>query len=243
MGVAQAESLQPSHRVLNREVWSALAGARLLLLRLGARRAPSGPLVIGWDDTLERRRGAKRHATGIYRAPVRSSHSPVVNASGLRGVSLLLLVPSTGAKRVWALPCVTVWAPSEGYHQERGQRPQTLTDGARHMLLVVRRWVPERPLVLGTESRFAVITLLWCLGPLPYPIGCVTRWRLAAARYAPAPPRTSRQRGRPRLQGQRLPSVATGRHEATTWWPTVTVRGGSGAPERVVAVTSATAGW
>jgi hypothetical protein len=60
---------------------------------------------------------------------------------------------------VWALPFLTVLAPSERYHQERGQRHKKLPDWARQMCLVVRRWLPERHLVVVTDSSFAVITL------------------------------------------------------------------------------------
>jgi DDE superfamily endonuclease len=83
-GSAHAKAFQHYHRVLNCDVWSGLEGARLLLLLLVSLLAPSGTLVMGLDDTLERRRGAKIHAKGIYRDPVRSSHSYVVKASGLR---------------------------------------------------------------------------------------------------------------------------------------------------------------
>jgi DDE superfamily endonuclease len=243
MGLAQVKSFQKYHRVLNRTVWSSLEGARLLRLLLVSLLAHSGPLVMGWDDTLERRRGAKIHAKGIYRDPVRSSHSHVVKASGVRWLSLMRLVPISWAKRVWALPCLTVLAPSERSHQERGQRHTKLTDWARHMLLVVRRWVPERTLVVVTASRFAVMTLLWRVRQLLNPICGITRVRLDAALYEPAPLRTPRQTGRPRLKGKRLPTLAHVLHEATTGWTTVTVRGWYGEVERVVEITSATAVW
>jgi hypothetical protein len=206
MGLAHAKSFQQYHRVLNRNVWSSLEGARLLLLLLVSLLTPGGPLVMGLDDTLERRRGAKIHAKGIYRDPVRSSHSHLVKASGLRWLSLMLLVPLAWATHVWALPCLTVLSPSERDHQERGQRHKKLTEWARHMRLVVRRWVPDRTLVLVTESSLAVITLWWRVRQLPNPTCCLTRLRLEAARYAPAPPRTPRQTGRPRLKGKRLPT-------------------------------------
>jgi len=47
---------------------------------------------MGLDDTIERRRG-KQCRQGIYRDPVRSSDSHLVKASGLRWLSLMLLVP------------------------------------------------------------------------------------------------------------------------------------------------------
>ena len=84
MGLAPRQSCQPSHRVLNRAVWSSLEGSRLLLQRLVHTLAPTGPWVMGWDDPIERRRGAKIQAQGLDRDPVRSSHSQVVKASGWR---------------------------------------------------------------------------------------------------------------------------------------------------------------
>jgi DDE superfamily endonuclease len=243
MGLAHAKSFQQYHRVLNRAVWSGLEGSHLLLLLLVRLLAPTGPLVLGLDDTLERRRGAKIQAKGIYRDPVRSSHSHMVKASGLRWLSLMLLVPIPWAKRVWALPFLTVLAPSERYHQERGRRHKKLTDWARQMLLRVRRWVPERALVIVTDSSFAVITLLWQLRQVPNPICCITRLRLDAALYAPAPPRKPRQTGRPRLKGKRLPTLAHVLANPTTGWQTVTVRGWYGEVERVVELVSATAVW
>lgn len=243
MGLAHAKFFQHYHRVSNRDVRSSREGARLLLLLLVSLPTPSGPLVMGLDDTLERRRGAKIHAKGIYCDPMRSFHSHLVKASRLRWLNLMLLVPIPWAKRVWALPFLTVLAPCERYHQKRGQPHKKLTDWARQMLLVVRRWVPERPLVLVTDSSLAVITLWWRVCQLPNPICSVTRLRLDVARYEPAPPRTPRQTGCPRLKGKRLPTLAHVLHDATTGWRTVAERGWYGEPERVVAITSAIAVW
>lgn len=243
MGLAHAKSFQQYHRVLNRAVWSSLEGSHLLLLLVVRLLAPTGPLVLGVDDTLERRRGAKIQAKGIYRDPVRSSHSHLVKASGLRWLSLMLLVSIPWARRVWALPFLTVLAPSERYHQGCGQRHKKLTDWARQMLLLVRRWVPERALVVVTDSSFAVITLLWQLRQVSNPLCCITRLRLDAALYDPAPPRKPQQTGRPRLKGKRLPTLAHVLANSATCWQTGTVRGWYGEVERVVEFVSATAVW
>ncbi len=69
-----------------------------------------------------RRRGKRIAARGIYRDPVRSSEEHFVKASGLRWLSLMLLVKIPWAQGTWALPFFTVLAPSEGYHQARGKR-------------------------------------------------------------------------------------------------------------------------
>lgn len=84
VGKSDDEHFQNYHRVLNRARWSALAAGRRLLRLLIAAFAPPGALVFGLDDTIERRRGAKLTAKGSYRDPVRSAHSHLVKASGLR---------------------------------------------------------------------------------------------------------------------------------------------------------------
>ena len=94
---------------------------------------------MGLDETIERRWGAKIKARGIYRDPVRSSRSHFVKASGLRWLSVMLLVRIPWAEKVWALPFLTVLAPSERYYQDRARGHKKLTDWARQMLLQVRR--------------------------------------------------------------------------------------------------------
>ncbi len=107
--------------------------------------------MFGIDETIERRRGKRISAKGIYRDGVRSSGSHFVKASGLRWISLMWLAPIPWAGRVWALPFLTVLAPSERYNRERGQRHKKLTDWAREILLQLRRWLPYRPLALVAD--------------------------------------------------------------------------------------------
>ena len=111
------------HEVLNRAVWSPRQAARILLmLLLQHLDQGDGPLVFGIDETLERRRGPKIKSLGIYRDAVRSSRSHLVKASGLRWISLMWLGQIPWAGRYWALPFLTVLAPSERYHRQRGRR-------------------------------------------------------------------------------------------------------------------------
>jgi hypothetical protein len=228
---------------LNRAVWSSREVSHQLLFLLVQVLAPFGPLVLGLDDTLERRRGARINAKGIYRDPVRSSHSHFVKASGVRWLSLMLLVPIPWAQRVWALPFLTVLAPSERYHQERGLHHKKLTDWARQMLLQVRRWLPKGALVIVADSSFAALELLWAVGRMPQPLCLITRLRLDAALYQPAPPRPARQNGRPRLKGTRLPTLAALLSDPELPWSQLTVAGWYGKSERAVEVLSDTAVW
>lgn len=127
MGLSQEEQFQKYHRVLNRAKWSSLAASRRLLRALIDAFVPAGPLLMALDDTIERRRGAKIAAKGIYRDPVRSSHSHFVKASGLRWLCLMLLAPIPWAGRCWALPFCTVLSPSKRYYEDRGRQPNKLT--------------------------------------------------------------------------------------------------------------------
>jgi len=93
MGLDQAPGFAVYHRVLSLGRWSSRALAHRLLLLLVAAFVPTGPVVVGIDDTIERRWGAKIKARGIYRDPVRSSHGHFVKASGLRWLCVMLLAP------------------------------------------------------------------------------------------------------------------------------------------------------
>jgi hypothetical protein len=101
------------HRVLSRAAWSSREASRILLELLVEAFAPDGPLVLGVDETLERRRGKKIAAKGIYRDPVRSTHSHLVKTSALRWVCLTLLAPVPGTSRVWALPFLSALAGTQ----------------------------------------------------------------------------------------------------------------------------------
>ena len=229
------------HRVLNRAAWSGRAAARVLLGLLLDAFLPAGPVLLGLDDTIERRRGKRISAKGIYRDPVRSSHGHFVKASGLRWLSLMLLVPISWAGRVWALPFLTTLAPSERYCRERGRRHKTLTDWGRQLVLQARRWMPGRRLVVVTDSGFSALEFLAAL--LRQEVTCVTRLRLDAALYRPAPPRPPGTIGRPRTKGERLPTLAEVLADKTTRWQRVTVPGWYGEGERVVEICSDTAVW
>jgi hypothetical protein len=243
MGLGSMRQFHRYHRVLSRAKWSELAVGRVLLELLVAAFVPAGPLLFGIDDTLERRRGKRIAAKGIYRDPVRSSHSHFVKASGLRWVCLMLLVPIPWAARTWALPVLTALAPSERHAAERGRRHKTLTDWSRQLLLVVRRWWPEREIIAVADSSYAALEFLAACRSWRAPVTVVTRLRLDAALYAPAPLRRPRQTGRPRLKGQRWPTLAALAADSRTAWTAVTIAHWYGAGERTVEVVSATAVW
>ena len=188
-GLAHLAQFHRYHRVLSHARWSGLAASRVLLRLLVAAFAPTGPLVFGVDETVERRWGPRIGPKGIYRDAVRSSHSHFVKASGLRWVCVMVLVPIPWAARTWALPVLTILAPSARYDQEHGRRHKSLTTWAGQLLLVVRRWWPDRPMIAVADRTYAALEFLaGCRDAAPRPITVVTRLRLDAALFAPAPP-------------------------------------------------------
>jgi hypothetical protein len=228
------------HRVLNRAVWNARLAARCLLRLLIERFAPDGPILLGIDDTIERRWGAKIKARGIYRDPVRSSQSHFVKTSGLRWLSVMVLVPIPWAGTWWALPFLTVLAPSKRYYEQNGKRHKKLTDRARQMVLQIRRWLPHRELILVADSAFAALDLLTAL--VAKNVSCITRLRLDAALYDPAPPRAPGQKGRPSKKGKRCPSLNSILQDMSTVWDCITIPW-YGAGLRTIEVCTGTAIW
>jgi len=243
MGLSDEPHFQNYHRVLNRAVWSCRHASLVLLRLLLTTFVPTGSVVLGLDDTIERRWGPKIAARGIYRDPVRSSDSHFVKASGLRWLSLMLLAPIPWAGRVWALPFLTALAPSERYWKERQHRPKLLTDWSRQLVLQAQRWLPKRTLVVVADGAFAALDLLARLASRPRPIICITRLRLDARLFGPAPPRKKSAKGRPRLVGERLPSLKQVLTNPRTVWNRLKIRHWYGESQRQVEITSGTAIW
>lgn len=243
MGLSDERHFVNYHRVLNRAVWSARALSETLLHVLIQTFAPDQPLLIGGDDTIERRWGPQIKARGIYRDPVRSTHSHFVKTSGLRWLSLMLLVPIPFAQRVWALPFLTILAPSKRYYQNRQRPHKTVTDWMRQGLLQVRRWLPQRSIIFVADSGYAVIDLLYRMTRLPNPITMIVRFRMDAALYEPAPRRSPKTKGRPRLKGKRVPTLAQVAQNPKTRWKRHQLADWYGEARRAIEIVSGTAVW
>jgi hypothetical protein len=244
MGLDQEKCFHRYHRVLSRASWSSRKVSRVLLGLLVEAFVPEGsPLVVGIDDTLERRWGKKISARGVYRDPVRSTHETFVKSSGLRWVCVMLLVEIPWASRVWALPFLSVLAPSERYAARRDKRHKKMTEWAWQMLLVLRRWYPRREIVAVADRAYASLKLLDRCRKLSKPITFITRLRLDAALYEPAPPRKPGQIGRPRLKGERLPNLSVVAADPNTVWKPTTLANWYGESERTVEIASQTAVW
>ena len=190
MGLSDDRSFALYHHVLNRASCSPLAASQTLLsLLVDQLGRGNGPLVFGTDETLER-----------------------------RWVSMMWLGHVPWAGRHWALPFLTVLAPSERFHQQQGRRHKKVTDWARQMIIHLRHWLPNRYLVIVADGGYAALDILHSCQSLPNPVTMITRMRLDAALYAPAPPRQPGQMGRPRLKGPRLPKLRELLDTASVSW-------------------------
>src|SRR5829696_7455408 len=244
MGFDQQKRFHRYPRVLSRASWSSLEASRVLLRLLVETFVLEGdPLVVGIDETLERRYGKRISARGVYRDPVRSTRETSVKSSGLRWVCVMLLVEVPWASRVWALPFLSALAPSERYAAKRGRRHKKITEWAWQMLLMVRRWYPQREIVAVADRAYASLKLLDLCRKLSNPITFITRLRLDAALYEPAPPRRPGQRGRARIKGERLPNLSEVAQDPRTVWKPTEIASWYGSEDRTVEIASQTAVW
>jgi hypothetical protein len=243
MGLSDDPHFSSYHQVLNRAVWSSryLSRTLLALLLRYLDRDETAPLVFGMDETIERRWGLKITKRGIYRDAVRSSKSHFVKTSGLRWISLMWLTEIDWAERIWALPFLTVLAPSQRYHQQAGRRHKKITEWARQMIFQLRRWLPQRTLVVVADYSYAVLDFLHACQSMVNPVTIITRLRLDAALYKPAPPRSGKV-GRPRKKGKRLPTLQAILDDPQTTWQAVKVRWYDGQTQ-TMEMTSPTAVW
>jgi len=240
MGLSREKHFQAYHRVLSRAVWSSLRGSRILLELLRKAFIKGTELVIGFDDTVERRRGKQIKAKGIYRDAVRSSGSFFVKTSGLRWLSFMLLTEVPFAKRVWALPFLTVLCPSERYDRTRGIRHRKLTDRARQAILTIKRWLPDFDLVFVGDSSFAVLDLLTAVKDQ---VTVVSRIRLDAALYKRAAAKKPGQMGRPRKKGLRLPTLQAIIDNPKTKWKRLQIKHWYGEKDREIEIVSGKCVW
>lgn len=219
-GRAKAANFATYHQILNRARWSSRAVARRLLGIIVERLVPDGPVVIGMDDTIERRWGRKITARGIYRDPVRSSHGHFVKASGLRWLSFMVLTPVPWTRLIKALPVLTLLAPSERSNLQRGRRHKLLTDWARQGALQLSRWLPNRQIIFVGDSSFAVHELAHAI---THRATLISRLRLDASLFELPARRTSHTMGRPAQKGPALPKLKALLKNPVTCWTKILV--------------------
>src|SRR5438270_3868770 len=180
------------HQVLNRARWSPLAvSRRLLQVLVSAFVRAGGTLEIVMDETLERRWGRKISKRGHWRDSLRSSKERSVSTSGLRWVSMALVVSLPWTNLRWALPFLSVLATTPKVSKELKRRHKTLAHLAQQLVMVVRRWLPDVPIKVIGDGAYSVIELgLTCV---KQSVSLIAPLRLDTRLFAP-PPHPSRIR-------------------------------------------------
>jgi hypothetical protein len=243
LGLSHERQFQRYHRVLNRVKWSGLLISRILLTVLVAAFLAAGmPVLIAADETIEPRRRDTIRAKGVFRDAVRSSKKHVVHCFGVRWVSMLRLVPVPWSTRMWAVPFLTVLAPSEKPNHANGKRHKTSIDGIGQMIRVVRRSLPNRAIVLIVDGGLATVKLGLRCCRLALPLTYVSRLRLDAALYDAPLPRAASKRGPKPKKGTRQQSLHARVRDPTTVWESVTIAW-YGGTQREVDLATGTALW
>jgi hypothetical protein len=216
LGLADHPSFTAFHRVLNRNAWSGTALAHTLLRLVVATFVPTGPVIIGVDHTLERRRGHRIAPASHFYDAVRSSAEDKVVSRGLRWLSAMVLVEVPFAGRIWALPVLTALTPGKAWSEREHRHHRPVTEWARLLLLTLRRWLPGRTLVAVMDGEFAALELLDALRPA---MVVITRLRRDARLFDS--PRGYDKRGRPARKGERQPLLSARVTDPATRWQRV----------------------
>lgn len=223
VGLIDERHFTTYHRLLNRAVWSPLQLSRILFgMIIDAFIAADQPLIIAIDDTLERRFGRRVAHKGIYYDAVRSKPGHPATTTGIRWLSCTAIIRLPWSSRPWALPFLTIPAPSLAVSTILGARHRTLPERAARLVRLLRRWLPDRPIVLVGDSGFGVVEL--ALACRQAKVTWVARMRMTAALYAPVPPQPTGKPGVKPKKGPRRPTPAQVLANPATPWGTIMVR-------------------
>lgn len=224
VGLDDAKDFSSYHRVLNRAVWSPFVMSRILLGLLVASIVPrEGPLIFVIDDTLERRRGKKIRYKSLFRDAVRSKEQPVA-AYGIRWVCVAILVNTPWNQRPWALPVLVAPSLSLRRAKQLNKPHRSPVSWARLLLKKVRRWYPQRQVVLIGDGGYASIDLVADAGRGDVPATAVARMRLDASLYQQPGEQPAGKRGPKPKKGERQRSLAERARDPRTRWKTQRVR-------------------
>jgi hypothetical protein len=224
MGLGDEEHFTNYHRVLNRARWSPWVLSKILLGLIIQLCLPAGvPLLLVVDDTLERRRGRKIKYKGWFRDPIRSTANRVNKALGIRWIVMAIVVPVPWSQRWWALPFMAIPALSPKTSAKLNKRHRTLVGWADVMICKVRRWQPDREIILVGDGAFAAVPLVQRCQRFKRPVKLVSRLRLDARLFDPPGPQPKGKRGPKPKKGKRQPSLAARLADPDTNWQEMTV--------------------
>jgi len=219
MGLSDEPSFSKYHQVFNRAKWSPWVLSKLLLALLIKSCVPPGAaLVLVIDDTLERRRGPKIKYKGWFRDPIRSTVKHVSTSLGIRWLCVALAVTVPWSRRRWALPFMLIPTLSPKTSQKLGKKHRTLLEWTEYLVVKIRRWQPDRPLILVGDGAFAAMPLLQRCQRKHIRVTLVARLRFDAVLHQPPGPQPNSKRGPKPKKGARLPNPRAYLNDPTTVW-------------------------
>jgi hypothetical protein len=219
MGLGNDKNFSNYHRVLNRDRWSPWMVSKILLDLIILFFLPAGvPLTLVIDETLERRRGKEIKYKGWFRDPLLSTKERVVKALGLRWICLAMLVPVPWSQRTWALPFMTVLSLGKKTSAKLNKRHRTIVQWAEFMIGKVRRWQPDREIMLVGDGSYAAIVLVQRCQRLKKPVKLVSRLRLDARLFDFPSPQPKSKRGPKPKKGDRQPKLSQRLEDPETVW-------------------------
>ena len=159
MYLSQEKNYSMYHNVLQRAKWSGLDAAKILFGLIISALPNRFPVLVAVDETLERRQGKKIKAIGAYRDALRSSKANLVISFGLKWECMALIVPLPWCQRYWALPFLSLLAPSKKANVKAGKKNKTSIDWTMKMVSVVSRWMLRNPWILLGDGAYACMHL------------------------------------------------------------------------------------
>jgi DDE superfamily endonuclease len=204
MGLGQESRYHKYYRILSRVGWSGLAASQMLLMMIILTFVGSERVVIGIDETLERRWGKRIWGLGIYRDAVKSSRTHPIKSSGVRWQVMQVLVPMPWSKRLWALPFFTLIVPSAASARKSKRPYRTSVDWAICMVRVVSRWLKRMWVCVG-DGGYGSAKFGWVCRECGVSLVARLPWKANLYDFAPTMP--ERYPGHRRTKGARQPSM------------------------------------
>jgi hypothetical protein len=194
------------HRVFSSRRWSLWPLARALAGWIFDHLVGQGTIPLAADDTVDEHPGDKVFGKGCHRDAVRSSHNFTAFRWGHKWLVLAVLVRFPFTKRFWALPLLVVLCKSDKDDKNNNRRHKTPAQVLRQMLLLLRRWFPQRTFVCAADGGFASHELAGSASKSQGRLSLVSRFYAKAALYDPPPPvkltaQGKKPKGRPRVKG------------------------------------------
>jgi DDE superfamily endonuclease len=205
------------HRVLNRAVWSPFSLSRILFQLLAKTFLTANePLILLLDGTLERRWGKRITYKGRFHDAVGSQRGYVQISEGIHWLCLMLLIRVPWCQRPWALPILSIPTLTPATSAKLGKRHRTTIQAAQMLIWLVRRWHPEREIVLIGDGGFAATSLGHTCRHLH--VRFVSRLLLTAQLYDPVPPQPKGKPGVKPNKGPRQRKLTQRVKDAATDW-------------------------